>query len=303
MLWYNNSMKISRLFEMIFLLMNHKCMSAQQLAEYFEVSTRTIYRDVDILSMAGIPIYAQKGRNGGISLMEHYVLNKSLVSKEEQQQILTSLKSLSFTSDNDIDQTLKKLTSFFNVDEESWLDIDYQSWANKDEKIELSIFKQAILSFKHLSFDYYDRYGKMKLRIVEPYKVLYKGSDWYVFSYCTIADDFRYFKISRMQNVKLLSTSFKKRTLPENNDHIYESEKTEIIIKVDKKWAYRVLDEMRNTIIEENENDFLVKIVMDNAWLYSYIFSYLDMIEVVEPLEVKEKVKEIANNIINKYKI
>lgn len=295
-------MKISRLFEMIFLLMNHKSMSAQQLAEYFEVSTRTIYRDVDILSMAGIPIYAQKGRNGGISLMEHYVLNKSLVSKEEQQQILTSLKSLSFTSDDE-DQTLRKLTSFFNVDEESWLDIDYQNWANKGEKIELSIFKQAILSFKHLSFNYYDRYGKMKLRIVEPYKVLYKGSDWYVFSFCTIANDFRYFKISRIQNVKLLSTTFKKRVLPKNNENDYESAKTEIIIKVDKKWAYRVLDEMRNTIIEENENDFLVKIVMDDAWLYSYIFSYLDMIEVIEPLEVKEKVKEIANNIINKYNI
>lgn len=296
-------MKISRLFEMIFLLMNHKSMSAQQLAEYFEVSTRTIYRDVDILSMAGIPIYAQKGRNGGISLMEHYVLNKSLVSKEEQQQILTSLKSLSFTSDHDMDQTLKKLTSFFNVDEENWLDIDYQNWSNANEKIELSIFKQAILNCKHLSFDYYDRYGKKKLRVVEPYKVLYKGSDWYVLSFCTIANDFRYFKISRMQNVKLLSTSFDKRTLPKNNEKHYERKETEIVIKVDKKWAYRVLDEMRNTIIEENENNFLVKIVMDDAWLYSYIFSYLDMIEVVEPLEVKEKVKEIANNIINKYKI
>lgn len=283
--------------------MHHKSMSAKQLADYFEVSTRTIYRDVDILSMANIPIYAQKGRNGGIALMDHYVLNKSLVSKEEQQQILTSLKSLSFTSDQDIQQTLKKFSSFFNVKEENWLDVDYHNWSGQNEEIDFSIFKEAILKLKQLSFTYYDRYGNKKLRVVDPYKVLYKGSDWYIMAYCKTAKDFRYFKISRMQNIKLLSTNFEKRELPKKSHHTYESKATKIIIKVDKKWAYRVLDEMKNTILKEQDHYFLVEITMDNEWLYSYIFSYLDMIEVVEPQEVRDKVREIANNIINTYKI
>lgn len=295
-------MKISRLFEMVFLLMNHKKMSAKELAEYFEVSVRTIYRDIDVLSMANIPIYATKGRNGGIALMDHYVLNKALVSKEEQQQILTSLKSFSFSAESEINQTLKKLKAFFDVEDTSWLSVDYKSWSmQKDDDIEFSLFKEAILQTKQVRFLYYDKEGRAQERIIEPYQLLFKSSNWYVHAYCVTANDFRYFKINRMQNITLLDRTFTKRATPEHTFKDYISKQQEVIIKVDKKQAHRVLDEMKNDILKEDKNYFLVKLTMDENWIYSYLFGYLDMIEVIEPQTVRIKMKEIAEKINNKY--
>lgn len=295
-------MKISRLFEMVFLLMNHKKMSAKELAKYFEVSVRTIYRDIDVLSMANIPIYATKGRNGGIALMDHYVLNKALVSKEEQQQILTSLKSFSFSAESEINQTLKKLKAFFDVEDTSWLSVDYKSWSmQKDDDIEFSLFKEAILQTKQVRFLYYDKEGRAQERIIEPYQLLFKSSNWYVHAYCVTANDFRYFKINRMQNITLLDRTFTKRAMPEHTFKDYISKQQEVIIKVDKKQAHRVLDEMKNDILKEDKNYFLVKLTMDENWIYSYLFGYLDMIEVIEPQTVRIKMKEIAEKINNKY--
>lgn len=295
-------MKISRLFEMVFLLMNHKKMSAKELAKYFEVSVRTIYRDIDVLSMANIPIYATKGRNGGIALMDHYVLNKALVSKEEQQQILTSLKSFSFSAESEINQTLKKLKAFFDVEDTSWLSVDYKSWSmQKDDDIEFSLFKEAILQTKQVRFLYYDKEGRAQERIIEPYQLLFKSSNWYVHAYCVTANDFRYFKINRMQNITLLDRTFTKRATPEHTFKDYISKQQEVIIKVDKKQAHRVLDEMKNDILKEDKNYFLVKLTMDENWIYSYLFGYLDMIEVIEPQTVRIKMKEIAEKINNKY--
>lgn len=293
-------MKISRLLEMILLLMDRKMISAKELAQYFEVSERTIYRDVDTLSMAGIPIYAIKGRNGGISLMEHYVLNKSLISKEEQQQILTSLKSLSVISEKEATSTLNKLSNFFNLKEEGWLEIDYQSWSNEvSYQKEIALFKKAIIKHKQVNIKYAGKNNRSN-RIVDPYKVLYRGSDWYVYAYCNMAKDHRYFKLSRMENIEVLNTTYTLKELPSHTGN-YHHNVCEVIIKVNKRMAHRVLDEMKMNIIHEDQNDYLIRITMDEEWLYPYLFSYLDMIEVIEPQEVRRKMKILADEIRNKY--
>lgn len=293
-------MKISRLLEMILLLMDRKMISAKELAQYFEVSERTIYRDVDTLSMAGIPIYAIKGRNGGISLMEHYVLNKSLISKEEQQQILTSLKSLSVFSEKEATSTLNKLSNFFNLKEEGWLEIDYQSWSNEvSYQKEIALFKKAIIKHKQVNIKYAGKNNRSN-RIIDPYKVIYRGSDWYVYAYCNMVKDHRYFKLSRMENIEVLNTTYTLKELPSLTGS-YHHNVCEVIIKVNKKMAHRVLDEMKMKIIHEDQNDYLIRITMDEEWLYPYLFSYLDMIEVIEPQEVRRKMKMLADEIRNKY--
>lgn len=132
-------MQESRLFKIVYYLLDKGKVTAPELAEKFEVSTRTIYRDIDALSGAGIPIYAETGRNGGIYLMNGFVLDKVVLSEEEKQEILTALQSINTIQSVNNSQTLQKLSAMFNINSENWLEVDFSRWGNKgtdNEKFE-----------------------------------------------------------------------------------------------------------------------------------------------------------------------
>lgn len=116
-------MHLQRLFEIVYLLLYRKKVTAKELAERFEVSTRTIYRDIDTLSAAGIPIYTNKGKDGGIFLMEHFILNRALLSEEEQQLILSALKGVQTITDDSTD-TLERMRTLFHQQETDWIAMD-----------------------------------------------------------------------------------------------------------------------------------------------------------------------------------
>ena len=126
---------LNRLLGIVYLLLNKKTVTAKELAERFEVSVRTIYRDVENLSMAGIPIYTRKGKNGGISLMSQFVLNKMLVTKEEQDQILAALASLQETGALKEKETMSKLTDFFMAEPTNWVAIDFSDWSGRRQEL------------------------------------------------------------------------------------------------------------------------------------------------------------------------
>ena len=125
-------MQESRLFKIVYYLLDKGQATAPELAEKFEVSVRTIYRDIDSLSEAGIPIYAETGRNGGIRLMNYFVLNKAVLSEDEKKEILTALQSINATPNIDNSQTLQKLSAMFHVSGENWLEVDFSRWGNKE---------------------------------------------------------------------------------------------------------------------------------------------------------------------------
>ena len=121
-------MKENRYFQMIYLLLDKGQMTAPELADYFEVSIRTIYRDIDILSSAGIPIYATQGKGGGIAIQDSYVLKKSLLSEQEQKQILMALQGIRVLEDEQINMLLSKLSGVFQRQQGNWLEIDFSTW-------------------------------------------------------------------------------------------------------------------------------------------------------------------------------
>ena len=120
----------SRLFKIVYYLLDKGQATATELAEKFEVSVRTIYRDIDALSGAGVPVYTETGRNGGIHLMKNFVLDKALLSEEERQEILTALQSINITPNISGSQTLQKLSAIFNLSSENWLEVDFSRWGN-----------------------------------------------------------------------------------------------------------------------------------------------------------------------------
>lgn len=198
---------LSRLLGIIYLLLNRGTVTAGELAEQFEVSVRTIYRDVEQLSMAGIPVYARKGKNGGISLTERFVLDKMVISEEEQRRILAALASLRETGASQEEDILHKLGNFFKADVPDWVAIDFSDWSGRRQELFEQI-REAILERKVMEFDYYGQYGEMARRTVEPVQLLFKEYTWYVRAYCRKRQAMRLFKVLRMKRVKLLEETY-----------------------------------------------------------------------------------------------
>ena len=299
-------MQINRLIELVYILLYKKTITAKELAEHFEVSQRTIYRDIDTLSAAGIPVYTNKGKGGGIRLLDNFVINKSMVSEKEQIDILSSLQSLKALNVQDVEPVLKKLEVLFGKNNTSWIDVDFSRWgSNADERDRFNLFKTAILNKKMVSFNYYGSNGKKTERSVEPLKLVFKGYAWYVYAFCHMKNDFRIFKVSRIKNLMIKEELFV-RNAPENifmESNDVNTNMLRIVLKIHSSMAFRVHDEFaQGSIVENPDGSFMVKIEMpDEEWLYGYILSFGGDAEVIEPNKFRKGIKNRLEECLKKY--
>lgn len=300
-------MQINRLFEIVYILMNKKVTTAKELSEHFEVSQRTIYRDIDTLCQAGIPIYTNKGKGGGIALMENFVLNKSLLSDQEQNEILSALQGLKATSYADTDKVLSKLNTMFGNKSPDWIEVDFSYWnSNEEDKEKFQQLKDSILNHRVIQFDYYNSYGQESHRILEPRKLVFKGQAWYLFGYCKDKKDDRYFKISRIKELQVDNEVFLPKPLIQLEDKEFAQnpeQLQEVIFHADSEVAYRIFDEFPKDAIERKEDgSFLVHAKLyAGGWLTGYLMSYEEHIEILEPESLRETLIEKLKNSLKKY--
>ena len=193
-------MKDSRLFRILYYILEKGKATANELADRFEVSVRTIYRDIDSISSAGIPIYAIQGKGGGIEIAQEFILSKSLLSKNEKEQIMTALQSLDHTSKLYEGELLTKLSALFKMKNQNWVEIDFNNWQNNEvyEKT-FNDLKLAILNKNIISFSYFSSNQEKTCRTVKPARLLFKGQDWYLYAFCLLRNDFRYFRYKARQ--------------------------------------------------------------------------------------------------------
>lgn len=296
-------MKTNRLFGIIYLLLSKNTMTAKELAEYFEVSTRTIYRDIELLSELNIPIYMSKGKHGGISLLENYKFDKSLLTNEEQNQILFSLQGMNKLQIDNKD-IYEKLKNIFSKDEESWFDVDFSVWGKSDTHNQIfKLIRDSILNKYVIEFSYFNSYGKNAKRIVEPLKLYFRYNSWYLCGFDKGKKDYRFFKLMRIKELKILDKTFE-RTVKnidyEKNDNPPKIVK--LVLQIDKCLAYRVYDEFDESEIINKDKNFIVKVELPlNDWIYGYILSFGEYIKVLEPSYVKKEIIDKLNKSINNY--
>lgn len=297
-------MKQNRLFGIIYLLLSKNTMTAKELAEYFEVSPRTIYRDIELLSELNIPIYMTKGKNGGIFLLENYKFDKSLLTNEEQNQILFSLQGMNKLQIDNKD-IYEKLKNIFSKDDESWFDVDFSVWGKSNAHNQVfRLIKNAILNKNVIEFSYFNSYGKNEKRKVEPLKLYFRYNSWYLCGFDQEKKDYRFFKLMRIKEFKTLNQNFI-RTMDididfDKNDK--PPKMVKLVLQIDKCLAYRVYDEFDESEITEMNNVFLVKIELPlNDWVYGYILSFGEHIKVLEPDFVKIEIIDKLNKNINNY--
>lgn len=300
-------MQINRLFEIIYILLDKKRVTAQELAEHFEVSPRTIYRDIEILSGAGVPVYMSKGKGGGVSLLSEYVLNKAVITEKEKEEILSSLKAMG-TVGLEEDTALRKLNSLFGRLESSntdWIEVDFGAWS--DGKREADLFqalKWAIINRKVIRFSYASVKGQILGREVEPLRLCFKGGAWYLYGYCRERRDYRFFKLKRIRETEETEEVFNREYIEPVSDKpedVYRAQTVDLTLKISREAAYRVYDEFEK-YEQLEDGSFLVNIKFpDNEWLMYYIFGFGRNIEVIAPVEIRNRVQAELKKMLEKY--
>ena len=297
-------MQESRLFQILYHLLQHGQTTAAQLAEKMEVSVRTIYRDIDALSSAGIPVYTEAGRNGGIHLMEGFILDRTLLSLQEKQEILSALQSLAAVGHDVQLGVLEKLSGLFQVSTENWFEVDFSRWWEpKRQNDTFSLLKSAILHCKCVRISYANSCGDLSRRTVHPLKLTYKGAAWYLKAYCTQKQDYRIFKLNRILDMEVLDEDFETRTFPETEE-VSDAACTQMVFRFPKELAYRVYDEFDRYYVTQEENGtLLVSAYMPaDAWLVSFLLSFGDQVDVIEPAYLKDILAEQGKLMYEKFK-
>ena len=298
-------LKIDRLVSIILLLLEKERIGAQELAEKFEVSPRTIYRDIDAINMAGIPVRATSGVGGGFEIMEQYKIDKKVFSTADLSVILMGLSSLSnMMRGDELVSALAKVKSFIPADRAKDIElkanqvhIDPTPWTgSKGVQLYLEVIHMALEESRLLSFAYIDRYGNLTERIAEPYQLVLKGDDWYVQAYCYIRDNYRIFKISRMSRLLMLDETFSPREYQAPQLDFADTlatMQTEIKLRIHKSILERVLDYCNDEDISPGgEEHYIVRYpLIENDYYYGILLSFGDKCECLEPERVREEMK------------
>lgn len=296
-------MKESRLFKIVYILLDNGKVTASKLADELEVSTRTIYRDLDSLSNAGIPIYTEDGRNGGIFLKEDFTLDKALISREEKDKIIGMLKGFSKLDEDK--ELLTKLQALFNSKEENYLEVDFSNWEKNSDNGYFQEIKEAILDKRKMEIYYINLKGIESYRLVYPLKLIYKGSYWYLRAYCTYREEIRYFKLNRIINLVVLDEMFIEKIEDSYIVGINEIDVIDIVIKADKNIGFRIYDEFYRGNIKRLDDDSLLieGKIKNDIWLIGYLLSFGSRIEVLEPNWLREELIEEYEKIAELYEL
>ena len=297
-------MKDNRLFRILYYILEKEKVTANELADKFEVSVRTIYRDIDSISSVGVPIFTTQGKGGGIKIDNEFILNKSLFDANEKEQIIAALQGLEKTNKVYKSELITKLSALFKIKNSNWIEIDFTSWGSNNTYQELfNTLKIAIINKNIISFSYNSSKAEKINRKVKPIRLLFKEQDWYLYAFCLLRNDFRYFKLSRIKDLEVLAINYE-----DNFENIvlkreikYENT-VNIKLKFNKSVEFRVYDEFNEAIEEDEKGNLYVEIKIPNNYkLYNYIFSFGSNVEILEPKEIRNQFKNMINEIAKKY--
>ena len=300
-------MKIDRLIGILSILLQKEMVTAPELAEQFEVSRRTINRDIESLCKAGIPIKTSQGTGGGISIMNGYRMDRTILTSRDMQMIMAGLRSLdSVAGSSYYGQLMEKFqagSSELVSGKESIL-IDLSSWYKTTLAPKISMIQDAIETRHLLEFKYFAPSGESN-RTIEPSYIVFKWTSWYVYGWCLKRNDYRLFKLNRMDKVLVSDKGFECRSVPlpdMSAELMYPRDiKVKALFDPDTKW--RLVEEFGTDCCGETKDGKILFSAdysdMDN--LVSWMLTFGDKVEVLEPQEVRERLKEIADNMSKKY--
>ena len=308
-------MKVDRLISIIMLLLEKERIGAQELADMFEVSPRTIYRDIDAINMAGIPVRGASGVGGGFEIMQEYKMDKKVFSTADLSAILMGLSNLSnMIRGDELVNALAKVKSFIPPDKAKDIElranqihIDLSPWiGNRNIPPYLEMIKVALQESKLLSFEYTDRHGNKTSQTAEPYQLVLKSSRWYWQGYCLKRNDFRLFRLSRMSNLQIQEECFTPRDYQRPQldvGDILATMQIRIKIRIHQSIMDRVLDFCEyEHFLPDGEEHYIVNFpFIEKEYYYNILLGFGDKCECLEPLHIRAEMKRRIHDIATIY--
>lgn len=309
-------MKIDRLISIIMILLKKERIGAQELADMFEVSLRTIYRDIDAINMAGIPIRSISGVGGGFEIMQNYKIEKNVFSTADLSAILMGLTSLSdIVRGDELINALAKVKSFIPADRAkdievraSQIRIDLSAWiGNRNIQLHLEMIKTALQESRLLSFEYIAHHGNRTTRTVEPYQLVLKNSHWYFQGYCYKRNDFRLFRLSRISNLQIEKETFMPRDFPKISldfEEIFKTVPIRIKLRIHKSVIDRVLDYCSYEYFSPVDDEYYIVDFpfIENDYNYDILLGFGSKCECLEPLRIRTEMKRKIHDLAAIYK-
>lgn len=300
-------MKIDRLIGIITLLLQKDKITIPQLAERFEVSSRTIQRDIDSLCQAGIPIVSMPGYDGGISVAKGYKLDKTILTANEMQVVLAGIKGIDSISKTAYRQTI--IEKFSTDKDKVWAEqdmilIDLAAWDQEGISDKIEQIKQAILHQETISFLYHSNKGESN-REIEPYFIIFKWAAWYVYGYCLSQQDYRLFKLNRLCLLTRTAKRYEPRHIPEGTmdlERYFQNEEITLIALFDETAKYRLIEEYGPECFTVTESGLLFqKSFADPGYAEQWMMSFGDSAKVISPPELKAAIYEQAKKMLKHY--
>lgn len=298
-------MKLDRLISIILILLEQERVGAQELADRFEVSARTIYRDIDSINQSGVPIRSTSGVGGGFEIMAQYKIDKSVFSSADLSAILMGLSSLpGMIRGEELANALAKVKSFIPAERakdialrSNQILIDLGPWSgNRIVQPNLALIQTALQESRLLSFAYLDQRGDKTARTVEPYQLVLKSSQWYWYGFCRTRNDFRLFKLNRMSGLHILNETFAPREFPKpqlDSTELLAKMQTPITLRIHKSILERVLDYCNDEDISpDGAEHYIVRYpLLENDYYYGILLSFGDKCECLSPEPVRAEMK------------
>ncbi len=298
-------MKIERLISIIIFLLNNDQVTASELSNKFQVSKRTIYRDIIDISLAGIPILTNTGVNGGIKIDDDYKIDKTIFTEKELKAILVGLQSLASVSySNKYQVIIDKFSENKEVNKERHFLIDLSSHYKKSLAPKILNIQEALEFENLIEFIYFNKKGNRKI-IIEPYFIVFQWSSWYVYGYNIEYNNFRLYKLTRMLDVNVLDEKFVKRNITDEqlNFNDYFTDEIKVKILFDSSVKYKLIDEYGLDFFEEVDGGKLkLEVTFTNKdFLIEWVLSFGDKAELIEPIEIRNEIKNILEKTFNNY--
>lgn len=309
-------MKLDRLLSIVIMLLNRERMQAKDLADHFDVSIRTIYRDIDAINNAGIPIVTHQGNKGGLGIVDSYKIDRQVLTLQDMVSMLSVLKGMNSTfKDRQLQDAIEKIDALVPENKQEYVKnhvdqviIDVMPWGTSvGQKKDMLLLQQAIANNRLIKFSYRDGNGKKSARTVEPMTMIFKATAWYLFAYCTLRNDFRLFRLTRIKRLEMDTKTYIRKIadykqydkcLPD------KSEMIQLVIKFSKQIRQSAEDYFDESLLKYEKNGDIIATfeLPENDWIQSYLLSLGEHAEIIKPKRMRHLIKEKAKKICDIYK-
>lgn len=302
-------MKLERLISIIYKLLNHEVLSAAMLAEEFQVSQRTIYRDIDVICAAGFPVVSYQGMKGGYGMMDGYKMDKSLLGTYDVNALITVLRSLSTVfEDGRAQGTIERLQTIGPEHLTQSLSVDLDTLRTEPDA--LRHIRTAITGRIVIRFDYIDTMNERTARDIEPLRLHFKYRNWYIYGYCRTRQAYREFRLSRLMNLMLTGDTFGPHPeVPEEaapSEHARQNQLEDVVIRVRPEALADALDQFQQMDKQFHEDGSMTMRIpvyqpLSARWLWAILLSFGSGAEVLEPIPLRAVIREQLQNALKPY--